>query len=139
MPASSGTLQVGTTFSYSATQNGSYAPIAQAKDLKGPGIGVSEVEITNNDSPSNAREFMPGMVDPGKLSGKLIFKNATLATFAGLIGGTYYWKAVYPNGFTWGGNPGFITKLDPGGGTPDAIEIDFEIKLTGPVTYAAAS
>jgi hypothetical protein len=130
-------IGLGTTIGFSTTQGGSYTNLAEVYDLKGPGLSVTDVDITNNNSPSYFKEFIPGLIDAGKVSGKLIFTSGGLSTLFALIGQTsYYWRVTFPEGSIFAFY-GFLCKLEMDEKTGDKIEADFEIKLTGNVQYTA--
>ena len=51
--------------------------IAQIVSLDGPSIEVDDIEISSIASTGGWKEFVPGLIDPGEISGTLIFLEAT--------------------------------------------------------------
>lgn len=91
---------------------GTYAAIAQTKDLTGPEPEVGKINITNNDSPNNTKETAPGMIAPGDMEFELVYSKAQAATLYGYFGdgNSYAWREVYPDGSKWEFN-GFLSKF----------------------------
>ena len=48
--------------------SGTFTDIPEAKDIQFPSPTVDEIDVTNQDSPSNSKEFLPGDVDYGEVT-----------------------------------------------------------------------
>lgn len=141
MPASTATVGYGSILAWSATEGGTYAAIAQTRDLPGPEPEVGDVNITNNDSPDNTKEYIPGMIEPGELDFELVYKKAVCATLYGMFGNqvVYWWKETFLDGSTWK-FPGYLKKFGTETETEDKeIQNNVTIKLTGKPVFAAGS
>jgi len=140
MAESSATMAYGSVIAYSETDS-SYDPIAQSKDLAGPAPEVGDVNITNNDSPDNTKEYHPGMIEPGELEFQLVYKKDVCAELYGLLGDetVYYWQETWPDGSTWKFK-GYIKSFGTEGETEDGmLENSCTIKLTNKPVFAAGS
>jgi hypothetical protein len=126
MPASSATKSYGSILSYSTTSGGTYTKVAQTVDLGGPEPTVGKISILNNDSPSNTKEYLAGLIEPGAYSFSLIHRPADTATIYALMDAqtTYFWKVTFQQ----------EGKTDDG-----AITTKCEIQLAGFPTFTAGS
>ena len=139
--ASDATKAYGSVIAYSTTENGTYTDIAQSVDLGGPSPEVGDVGITNNDSPDNTKEYMPGMIEPGELEFQLVYKKDQCATLYGMFGDdvVYWWKETYPDGSSWK-FAGYIKGFGTEGETEDgALMNNVTIKLTSKPAFTAGS
>jgi hypothetical protein len=139
--ASDATVGYGSVLSTSATQGGTYTDIAQTVDLTGPEPEVGEINITNNDSPDNTKEYLPGMIEPGEMSFEVIYSSAQAEDLYTMFGdGLVHWfKETYPDGGSWT-FPGFLNAFGSEAPTEDeAIRNTVGIKLTGKPVFAAGS
>src|SRR4051812_47142549 len=100
--SSTATVGYGSIIAYS-TDGSSYTTVAQTVDLTGPEPEVGEINITNNDSPANTKEYIPGMIEPGELEFEVVYKKAVCAALYAMFGDgiAYFWKETYPDGSTW--------------------------------------
>jgi hypothetical protein len=116
---------------------GSYGKIGQSFDLDSPTAETGDIDITNNDSPANTKEFLPGMLDGGSLEFSVKYSgtmHASLMGFAG-NGNIYSWKEVFPDG-SYVVFPGYIKSATVGGKTEDgALEGKIGIRVTGASTW----
>lgn len=136
MSASNYTLGYGSTISIAPIAGGtvgSYVAIAQTVDLNSPASEVGDVNITNNDSPNNTKESVPGMIEPGDLEFEVVYVKAQFQTLAGYRGdgNIYSFKETFPDGAVCV-FPGYIKKLSLEGKTEDdALKGKITIKLNG--------
>jgi len=123
-------------------KNGSdadFVKIAQSKDLNSPESEIAKVKITNNDSPNNSQEYVPGLIDPGSLEFEWIYTKAQqailYADWAARV--AISWKEVFPDGSGWTFT-GFLTKISNETKTEDeAIMGKVSITLTTAAVFAA--
>ena len=119
------------------TDGNSYTSILQTVDLGGPEPEVGAVGITNNDSPDNTKEYMPGMVEPGEMEFEVVYKKSVCAAVYALHGDgvTYFWKLTYPDGSHWTFK-GFVTTFGTEAPTEEgAMKNTVGIKLTNKPVY----
>ena len=138
--SSDATPGYGAQLGYSTTGS-DYTNIAQTVDLTGPEPEVGEVGITNNDSPDNTKEYMPGMIEPGTQEFELIYKKSVCNTLYGMFGNgiTYFWKLEYPDGSSWTFK-GFLKSFGTEAPTEDeAMKNTIGIKLTNKPTFQAGA
>lgn len=120
---------------------GTYTALAQTMDIKGPDSEVGDIKITNNDSPTNSKEYAPGLTEPGTMSWNLVYRDDAYATLLSMFGNlsTYFWKEVFSDGSTWVGI-GYIKKAPLVTKTEDeANTVEVEIKLVTTPTFTAGS
>jgi predicted secreted protein len=130
---SSGEIGYGLVLAYS-NDNITYTPVAQVVDVKGPGIKVTAAEISNNDSPSGAKEFVPGMSDFGDITFNCIYKAAIMTALRSLLRLTKYWRITYADTHTEVGQ-GFITALEKAAPLDKEETLDMTVKGTGAFTF----
>lgn len=132
MPASTATKGYGSILAHATTFAGTYTAIAQTVDLAGPEPEVGDINVTNNDSPSNTKEYIPGMIEPGEQDFEVIYKKAEAAILAGMLGDgiVYFWRETYPDGSKWE-YPAYMKKIGTEAPTEDgAIRNSITLKLT---------
>ena len=80
-----------------------YIVVAQTVDLEGPSPEVGDIPITNNDSPANTKEYMPGMIEPAEQDFQVVYTKAQAASLYALFGDglIYNWRETYPDGSKW--------------------------------------
>lgn len=100
----------GSTLAYATITSGTvgtYTQIAYTEDLKSPDIEVGDIKITNNSSPDNTHEYMPGLIEGGTVEHDIVYTTSVAATLYGLCDATtiYSWQETYPDGatFVWTG------------------------------------
>ncbi|HEV7299256.1 MAG TPA: phage tail tube protein [Tepidisphaeraceae bacterium] len=135
---STATKAYGSKIAVSAT-DASYVDIAQTVDLAGPSPEVGEISITNNDSPDNCKEYLPGMIEPGELEFEIVYEKEQCADLYAMFGDdiVYFWRETYPDGSTWKFK-GFLKSFGTEGETEDgALTNTISIKLTSKPVYTA--
>jgi hypothetical protein len=114
--------------------------IEEVRDLTGPSEENAITEVTNHDSQGAIREWINGLIDPGKLGFKL---NATYETeqtnyyadFAARTRGHYQVVVAGGHGtYTLTALPTKHDKVFPSDGK--IAEITAELKITGLINYA---
>lgn len=53
----------------------SYVTVGQVKDINGPSLTRSTIDVTDHDSTDGFREFVSGLVDPGEISFTIGYDN----------------------------------------------------------------
>lgn len=136
MAASTGYKGYGSILSYGTLGGTADTPIGQVLDVSGPGIAVDDIEITNNDSDDEAKEYIPGLVDYGEVSFTLIYSGADPLT--SILATMSVWELELPDGGSWGWN-GYIKSIGNEVPTNDGIKCSVAIKISGKATFSAAS
>lgn len=130
----------GTTLGYATTQGGSYTAITLVTDLNKPKVSVTDVNVSSLLSTSAAKEFIPGMIEGGEPSFKLLFDKTQEAALYALLRTTYWWKiTLADSGSTWVWQ-GHIKEFG-GDAVPmdDKVETSVTIKVTGKPVFTAGS
>lgn len=86
-----------------STDDVTYVDIVQTIDLAGPSPEQGDIKTTNNSSPSNTHEYMPGLIEPGELDFDIVYTKTQANTLYGLFPGNpvYFWRETYPDGSKW--------------------------------------
>ena len=138
MSASAAILGKGTTFLTATASAGSYTAIGEMTDIGTPDPTPDDVEVTHFTSDNSYKEFIPGFVDGGEVSGKFNFLADAVTTIEGYRGTSRWWKVLLSDGSSYI-FPGYLKKLTLGVPLKDKVEASFTIKVTGLHTYAAAA
>lgn len=118
-----------------------YTDIVQTVDLAGPSPEVGDIKITNNSSPNNTHEYMPGLIEPGELDFDIVYTKAQCATLYALLGdgNTYFWRETWPDGSKWEFK-GYVKGFGTEGETEDGkLTNSMKIKLTTKPVFTAGS
>ena len=75
--ASNAFLGVGTAFSRSLTETGTYTPLAEVQSIDGPQMSRDTPEVTNLGSEGGYKEFVAGFRDAGNISLPMNFTHDT--------------------------------------------------------------
>lgn len=135
---SSATSGPGFLLKVSVHNAASYTTIAEMKDISGPEQTADLVDVTNQSSPNNYKEWLPTLLDGGHLTGPCNFiptdasqtglltdlQARTLMDFEQTMGTTG--KAFFFSGYV----VKFGVKLP----VANVVASDIDIKITGPVT-----
>lgn len=132
--SSNATKAYGASLSYAPVFGSSYyVPIAQTVDLGGPQPEVGEIKITNNDSPNNTQEYIPGLIEPGDYEFQIIYEKNACSTIYSLMDAEtiYEWRVTFPDGAKWEFD-GFVKGFGTEGQTDDGVlTTTMSIKVTG--------
>ena len=110
---------------------GTTGAIGQVVSLDGPSMEAEAVDISSTGSASNYREFVPGMIDPGEISGTVIFKESEAETLIDNMGLTAEtWTLAFSDGSNFACS-GFLTGQGTSLSFDGRIEQSFKIKLSG--------
>jgi len=132
----------GVTLGYAVGTATSYTTIAQIRDVRGPNIDVTDINISNADSPGDWMEYLPGMKDGGEITFDVVYKPATGTTIHGLVAQTgNTWQVTLPDNGTATGSTircgGYLKSLGNDVPYNDAITNSATIKVSGGVTFTA--
>jgi hypothetical protein len=114
--------------------------IAQSIDLKSPESEIPKVKITNNDSPANSHEYIPGLTEPGETEFEWVYTKTQQASLFALHDARTHchFKEVFPDGSGWKFE-GWISKVPVTTKTEDeAIHGTVTIILTSRALFMAA-
>jgi predicted secreted protein len=118
-----------------------YTTIAEVTKISISGSKADLADVTNMDSPSNFREFLPTLLDSGEIKAEMNFipgdatQAAVLADFNGQV--LSPWQIVLPNSlgsFTFNA---YVTTEDVDLPIDKQGTRSFTLKVTGPVTFTA--
>jgi hypothetical protein len=138
------TIGHGKTLAWSATSNGTFAKIAGTVDIALPDRELGTAEITNDDSPDRHKDYIPALFEPGTLSGSYIYGATAFEAMeehfqlamdpATAPTATRYWKYTLPDGaiVTF---RGFLTKHGMEPEMEEALSVEFEMQVRGPMTF----
>lgn len=117
---------------------GGFVSIPEAKDIQFPSPDVEEIDVTNQDSASNSKEFLPGDVDFGRVtfSCNYLYDNARhIALIADQAAGTSREYRVLMVGsvhavqFT-----AYVQTVTRRGPVNGVYELDITLRVTGQPT-----
>ncbi len=136
----SASIGYGSTFGY-GTDGVNFTPVAQCEELNAPAIKVTDVKMSNLDSPNRFHEYRPGMGDGGDVTVKLIFKGDTINTMYGFLFTTQYWRIQFSDGPNTPSNfifQGYFNEMS----TPipldgESVMTTFKFKVTQKPTFTA--
>jgi hypothetical protein len=141
-------LGFGKKLAYSATSGGTYIEIDGTQEVNLPERELGAAEITNDDSVAYHKDYIPALYEPGTVSftyvyGKTVFAAVEavfqLASVAATrADATKFWKVTLSDG-SIAAFQGFITKHDLPAELEDAIVVEGEIQVVGPMTFTAAA
>lgn len=123
-----------------------FTTIAEVVSISGPGLSRDAIEITNHSSPSQFKQFLPGLKDGGEITLEINYDPAG-ATHKDTDGGLLYelaqgtaasnYQLVFSDtgGTTWT-LPGIVTGFEPGAPHDDKLSASVTIKVSGAPTLA---
>lgn len=115
-----------------------YTTVAEVKKVTQSGSKSDLDDITNMDSPSNFREYLPTLLDGGEFSFECLwypgntsqsqlrsdFNNQTLL----------YWKLLLSNATNGVSFTAYVVEVDADVPVDKAVTKSFKLKVSGPVT-----
>lgn len=133
MPATAATSGFSTVIKKGATA------IAEVAGITGPGISRNAIDATHLNSPSQAKEFIAGLIDAGEVSLDLNWlpSDAThAALFNDLMAGTKdTYSIVWPNaGPTTWTFTALVTAFSPTAPKDDRLSASATLKLSGTIS-----
>ena len=122
--------------------------VGQIKDISGPSQSMDAIETTCHDSPSGAREFVPGLIDGGEVTLDIEFDPDTSQSApTGALGilenkaddraTVDKWEIRWePQGgtATYRRFDAIVTNFAPNGPVDGSITASVTLKITGPIT-----
>ena len=119
---------------------GPFTDVGEVVSIGGPSVDVSVVEVTHLASPSRAKEFIAGLIDPGEFEFEANFLKADFNTLWGdCVAGTSRWfKVIFSDTSSFLVN-GFFKTLKPNTAGNDRHMYTASIKITGLPTYTPAA
>lgn len=118
-------------------------PVVAVSSLSGPNLQAGTIDVTTHDSASAVREFVAGLIDPGEISGELVYDpNAATnqAFWTDLLArSTQAYTMVFPHtgGVETVAFNGQVVGFGPIQAQPDgAVTAPFTIKVTGVPTWS---
>lgn len=122
-----------------------FTPIAEVKDITGPGLTREFAEFTHQQSSGGYREYKPTFKNSGDVSFKCNFlpDDATqgFAT-SGLLkdyddGKLRNFKLKFPDvGQTVASFAAYVSNIQPGAPIANALELNVTLRITGPVVWS---
>jgi hypothetical protein len=117
---------------------GPFTTMEEVKAISGPEQVVATVDVTNQSSPNNYREWIPTLIDGGSVTFPVNYnpsnteQNAALTTLKARTL-TYFQLTIGTTGeaLHWAG---YFVKFGGTWPVDNVAAIDVEIKITGPVT-----
>jgi hypothetical protein len=120
------------------TGGGSFADIPEAKDIQFPAATVDEIDVTNQDSPSNSKEFVAGDVDFGTVtfSCNYLYNNARhVALIADQAAGTKRdYRVLLVGGVLAVQFNAYVQSVTRQGPVSGVYTIDVTLRVTGQPT-----
>jgi Lambda phage tail tube protein, TTP len=120
-----------------------YTTVAEVLKIGRSGSKADLADVTNMDSPSSFREFLPTLLDSGEISFEcnLIPASSIQATvlsdFTGQV--LSYWKIELPATAGHWAFQAYVTSDDLDFPIDKQVTKTVKLKITGPVTYTAGS
>lgn len=121
-----------------------FSEVAALREFSPPGLSVDTEETTNHSQTDYFRQFRPTLIDPGELSGTLLFDpaDATHDDSTGLLSllldrQRHNMKIRIPTDPILNYDfSGIVTSFQPGTPTDAHLTADFNVKLSGAVVIA---
>lgn len=133
-----GTITARTVTPTAGGTNGTevFAAIAEVKNISGPNMSASVIDVTNMDSPDNTREFITSLVDPGELTFAVNFlpdstnQQQVITDLRDRVRRNYQLTWTNADATVWS-FAGIVTAFQPTSQTEDALMANVTIKVTG--------
>lgn len=124
------------TFLAFSPDGAAYTTLAQLIDCKGAEPAVDDVEVSNCDSPSACKEFIPGLEDPGEITANFVYKKTIVTAIRALRRVSGFWRITIGDGSTWV-CAGYVKRMGHGQPLEDKQTVDLTAKLSGLATFTA--
>lgn len=120
-----------------------YTTISEAKEIKGPEQLVATVDVTNQSSPGNYKEWLPTLIDGGKLTfpaNLLPSDSSQTGLLTNLQARSLMdWQIVIGASGKSMFFSGFVTKWGNTYPVANVAALDLEVQITGQVTGPSAT
>lgn len=122
-----------------------FAPIAEVKDITGPGLTREFAEFTHQQSSSGYREYKPTFKNSGDVTFKCNFlpDNATQGySTSGILkdyedGTLRNFQLLFPDtGATLASFAAYVSNIQPSAPMASPLELNLTLRVTGPVTWS---
>ena len=133
------TAGYGTTFSYCATQGGSYTALAEVVDLTPPEHEAEDVKTTHMTTAGKVHTYQAGLIEPGETEVVIHFDKTIEATLRGtLFGADYYFKITFADGSVLA-FAGYLKKIGEETPLDDIVVVNLTFKVSGAPTFTPAT
>jgi len=133
----------GFVLEYDDTGSGTFTPVAEVKDIKGPEQVLASVDATNQDSANNYKEWVATLIDGGAVTFpiQLIPGNSSHVRLLTLLQDrlTVAWQIILASTGYKITFSGFVDKYGTNEPVANILTADISIKVTGPVAVVAGS
>lgn len=109
--------------------------VAGITKISGPKYKGDDIDISDMDSASGFREFVPGLVDAGEVDLDLNYTKAQTSLLNAQWRTTASYKIIYPDSSNFSFT-GFMTGLEPESQDDDKISSKATFKISGVPTFA---
>lgn len=109
--------------------------VAKVVNINGPGPTGDDIDISNQDTTTGYKEFLPGLVDQGEFGVDLVVTEDEFALLLGYFYADRAWKIAFPSGATFHGD-GYIKELTPSITNVGAITATATFKCSRKWTFA---
>ena len=134
------------TFSWDSAGGTAYVAIAQIRDLSGPSISRTDIEIADRSQTTYYKEYIGGMVDPGAFTFDLTWDpigisghgTALLADFetSQCSQATYRWQLDGCGGTATMTFDGYLNSFEASAPLEDVLTASVGVKISGKPTLA---
>jgi hypothetical protein len=111
-----------------------YTLVAGVVGINGPDGTITDVDISNLQSPNVAKEFIPGMYDGGNVELDINFDGTQFSTLWGFYRTMQVWRITFSSGSKWDFS-GYLNKLPTEIPLDDKVGAPCSIKVTGKPSF----
>jgi len=136
------------TFAWDSAGGTSYTTIARIRDITGPSISRTDIEVADRSMTTYYKEYMGGMVDPGAITFDLTWDpiataghgTAILNNFetAGCSLATYRWQLDGCGGTATMTFSGYFNSFEVSAPLEEALTASVGVKISGKPTLTVA-
>ena len=127
---------------------GTFTTVAEVLSISGPTMSRDQIDVTNQDSTGNVREFINGLMDPGEITFDINYltENATHDdTTDGLLGvfssgDSRAWELHLPgpgSGVKYGFNA-IVNGFEVGANVEEQLKASVTLKISGSIDFSKA-
>jgi len=121
---------------YGTVANAVSTVVANVTAVSFPDGEIEEVEITDDQSPDNTRQFGPGWADPGEVNVTYNYRSSTFLIIENLKSDAMFWTITVRGGTV--AFPGFVKSNNHDGDLDSTAEAEFTIRVTGKPVFTVA-